>query len=75
MTHGAFVTGFRGTVQKLVNALALWGNDMVAAPFGGGSHLRAFLWLGELVEQGPAEQFFAAPQHPITQDYLERRIG
>jgi phosphate transport system ATP-binding protein len=34
-----------------------------------------FLWLGELVEQGPAELFFAAPQHPITQDYLERRIG
>jgi len=34
-----------------------------------------FLWLGELVEQGPAKQFFAAPQHPITQDYLERRIG
>ncbi len=34
-----------------------------------------FLWLGELVEQGPAEQFFAAPQHLLTQDYLERRIG
>ncbi len=46
----------------------------MAATFGKGQ-FQVFLWLGELVEQGPAEQFFAAPQHPITQDYLERRIG
>ena len=34
-----------------------------------------FMWLGELVEHGPAGALFAAPQHALTQAYLAREIG
>ncbi|MBK8047273.1 MAG: phosphate ABC transporter ATP-binding protein [Anaerolineales bacterium] len=34
-----------------------------------------FMWLGELVEHAPAAQFFNAPSHPLTQQYLAREIG
>jgi len=34
-----------------------------------------FMWLGELIEQAPAAQFFSAPQAELTQAYLMRRIG
>jgi phosphate transport system ATP-binding protein len=34
-----------------------------------------FMWLGELVEHGPAETFFNAPREKLTQEYLARRIG
>ena len=34
-----------------------------------------FMWLGELIEQGPAEQVFNYPQHELTQEYFARRIG
>jgi phosphate transport system ATP-binding protein len=34
-----------------------------------------FMWLGELIEQGPAEQVFTDPQHELTQEYFARRIG
>jgi phosphate transport system ATP-binding protein len=34
-----------------------------------------FMWLGELIEQGPAEQVFNDPQHELTQEYFARRIG
>lgn len=34
-----------------------------------------FMWLGELVEQAPAAEFFAAPAAELTQAYLARRIG
>lgn len=34
-----------------------------------------FMWLGELVEHGPAQTFFAEPKEKLTQDYLARRIG
>jgi len=34
-----------------------------------------FLWLGELVEHGPAGSFFGAPQHELTEAYLAREIG
>jgi len=34
-----------------------------------------FMWLGELVEHGPALDFFANPKGKLTQDYLARRIG
>ena len=34
-----------------------------------------FMWLGELVEHGPAAQVFQAPRHELTQAYLARRIG
>jgi phosphate transport system ATP-binding protein len=34
-----------------------------------------FMWLGELIEQGQAEQVFNDPQHELTQEYLARRIG
>jgi phosphate transport system ATP-binding protein len=34
-----------------------------------------FMWLGELIEQGPAAQVFNDPQHELTQEYFARRIG
>ena len=34
-----------------------------------------FMWLGELIEQAPAAEFFAAPSAELTQAYLARRIG
>lgn len=34
-----------------------------------------FMWLGELIEQAPATEFFAAPEAELTQAYLARRIG
>lgn len=34
-----------------------------------------FMWLGELVEHGPAQSFFNDPKLPLTQDYLARKIG
>jgi phosphate transport system ATP-binding protein len=34
-----------------------------------------FMWLGELVEHGPAKTFFEHPQLSLTQDYLARKIG
>ena len=34
-----------------------------------------FMWLGELVEYGPAQRFFAHPQEVLTQQYLTREIG
>lgn len=35
----------------------------------------AFMYLGDLVENGPAEQVFSTPQHTRTQDYLQGAIG
>jgi phosphate transport system ATP-binding protein len=35
----------------------------------------AFMWLGELVEQGPVQLFFAHPEKELTQAYLAREIG
>lgn len=35
----------------------------------------AFMWLGELVEHGPAESFFAQPREALTQAYLAREVG
>lgn len=34
-----------------------------------------FMWLGELVEHGPAGPFFAQPEQKLTQAYLAREIG
>ena len=34
-----------------------------------------FMWLGELVEHGPAPEFFNNSQQTLTQEYLARRIG
>jgi phosphate transport system ATP-binding protein len=34
-----------------------------------------FMWLGELVEHGPAEEMFNNPQQPLTQAYIARKIG
>jgi phosphate transport system ATP-binding protein len=34
-----------------------------------------FMWLGELVEHGPARTFFNEPKEMLTQEYLARRIG
>lgn len=35
----------------------------------------AFMWLGELVEYGPARTFFVQPEKELTQAYLAREIG
>jgi phosphate transport system ATP-binding protein len=34
-----------------------------------------FMWLGELIEHGPAAEVFHAPQHELTQAYLGGLIG
>ena len=34
-----------------------------------------FLWLGELVEHGPATQFFSDPAQPLSRAYLNREVG
>ena len=34
-----------------------------------------FPWMGELIEQAPAAEFFGAPRAELTQAYLSRRIG
>ncbi len=34
-----------------------------------------FLYLGELVEHGPAAEFFANPQNPRTKAYLSGEIS
>lgn len=34
-----------------------------------------FMWLGELIEDAPAAEFFTNPQHELTQAYLARHIG
>jgi phosphate transport system ATP-binding protein len=34
-----------------------------------------FMWLGELVEHGPAGSFFTQPQNELTRAYLAREIG
>ncbi|MEZ4519879.1 MAG: phosphate ABC transporter ATP-binding protein [Chloroflexota bacterium] len=34
-----------------------------------------FMWLGELVEHGPAAELFGNPKLELTQDYLARKIG
>jgi phosphate transport system ATP-binding protein len=34
-----------------------------------------FMWLGELIEHGPAAEFFDAPRHELSQAYLAREIG
>ncbi len=34
-----------------------------------------FLWMGKLVEQGPAKQVFESPHEELTQAYLAREIG
>jgi phosphate transport system ATP-binding protein len=35
----------------------------------------AFMWLGELIEHGPAADIFQHPQHELTQAYLSGQIG
>ena len=34
-----------------------------------------FMWLGELIEHGPARSFFDQPAHDLTRAYLAREIG
>jgi phosphate transport system ATP-binding protein len=35
----------------------------------------AFLWMGELIEEGDTETIFTAPTKPMTEDYLTGRFG
>jgi phosphate transport system ATP-binding protein len=39
------------------------------------SQQTAFFHLGELIEIGPTEQIFTAPQHQLTQGYITGRFG
>jgi phosphate transport system ATP-binding protein len=39
------------------------------------SNVTAFMYLGELVEMGPTEQMFTAPQDRRTDDYVTGRFG
>lgn len=39
------------------------------------SDLTAFLYLGTLVEVGPTERIFTAPEKPETEDYITGRFG
>jgi len=34
-----------------------------------------FMWLGELIEHGPADEFFHQPTQTLTRSYLNREIG
>lgn len=34
-----------------------------------------FMWLGEVIECGPAEHFFARPEQDLTKSYLAREVG
>lgn len=34
-----------------------------------------FMWLGELIEHGPADPFFGQPKQDLTRAYLKREIG
>jgi phosphate transport system ATP-binding protein len=34
-----------------------------------------FMWLGELIEHGPAKNFFMSPQEELTKAYLAREVG
>jgi phosphate transport system ATP-binding protein len=34
-----------------------------------------FMWLGELIEHGPAKEFFTSPQEELTKAYLAREVG
>jgi len=34
-----------------------------------------FLYLGELIEQGPAWDFFNNPKHPLTREYIKGLIS
>ena len=34
-----------------------------------------FLWLGEVLEQGPADRVFQKPDNPIMAAYLARKFG
>jgi len=35
----------------------------------------AFMYLGELIEYGPAERIFATPRHKRTRDYVSGAFG
>jgi len=39
------------------------------------SQRTAYFHLGDLIEVGPTEQIFSAPQHRLTQDYVTGRFG
>ena len=39
------------------------------------SNITAFMYLGDLVEEGPAEQIFTAPKDRRTDDYVTGRFG
>jgi phosphate transport system ATP-binding protein len=39
------------------------------------SDVTAFFWLGKLVECGPTDRIFTAPQEKLTEDYVTGRFG
>jgi len=34
-----------------------------------------FLYMGELIEHGPAEEFFASPREELTREYVQGTIS
>ncbi len=34
-----------------------------------------FLYLGEVIEAAPAEEFFSAPRHTLTRSYIDGAIS
>jgi phosphate transport system ATP-binding protein len=39
------------------------------------AHYVLFMWMGELVEYGPAADFFQSPKEELTKAYLAREVG
>jgi phosphate transport system ATP-binding protein len=60
--HGLVNGKLNELVQSRLQDVGLWDDVF-------------FMWLGELVEHGPAADFFAHPRQELTQAYLNREIG
>ncbi|MDX6514052.1 MAG: polar amino acid transport system ATP-binding protein [Gaiellaceae bacterium] len=68
-----------GGVLEVIRELAASGMTMLIATHEMGfareiANRVCFLDGGEILEQGPPERIFAAPEHPRTQQFLERII-
>ena len=67
------------TIEKLLNELKQrYTIVMVTHNLGQAERIAdhaLFMWLGELLEQGPAEKLFNTPEHPLMTAYLAREFG
>ena len=72
--------GATAEIERVITSIAAEGTRIVMTTHNLGQARRLadhilFLWLGELVEAGPAAQLFGAPQDPRTRAYLDGDIG